>query len=73
VLQVIEALIGLGYAGDARLENALKIVREKRDAQGRWALEYDYSGKTWANLGAKKKPKKWVTLRALRALKAIEG
>lgn len=73
VLQILEALVGLGYGRDQRLENALKIVREKQDSQGRWALEYDYAGKTWANFGAKKKPNKWVTLRALRVLKAIEG
>jgi hypothetical protein len=73
VLQILEALVRLGYARDPRLENALGIVREKQDAQGRWALEYDYAGKTWANFGAKKKPNKWVSLRALRALRAVEG
>jgi hypothetical protein len=73
VLQILEALVRLGYARDPRLENALGIVREKQDAQGRWALEYDYAGKTWAYFGAKKKPNKWVSLRALRALRASEG
>jgi hypothetical protein len=73
VLQILEALVRLGYTSDPRLENALGIVREKQDAQGRWALEYDYAGKTWANFGAKKKPNKWVSLRALRALRAVEG
>jgi len=31
---------------------------------------FDYNGKTWVNFGVKKKPNKWVTLRALRVLKA---
>lgn len=71
LLQNVEALVGLGYGEDKRLANALKIIREKQDAQGRWSLEYDYTGKTWVNWGAKKQPNKWVTLRALRVLKAV--
>jgi len=70
LLQNVEALVALGYARDARLARALAIVREKQDAQGRWSLDYDYAGKTWVDFGAKKQPNKWVTLRALRVLKA---
>jgi hypothetical protein len=69
LLQNVEALVRLGFASDPRLANALAIIREKQDAQGRWALEYDYTGKTWVDFGAKKQPNKWVTLRALRVLK----
>ena len=68
ILQVVEALAGLGYGSDPRLANALEIVRKKQDEQGRWALEYDYAGKTWGDFGPKKQPNKWVTLRALRTL-----
>ncbi len=71
LLQIVEALVGLGYGHDPRLENALALVREKQDAQGRWPLEYSYAGKTWIDFGAKKQPNKWVTLRALRVLKAV--
>jgi len=70
LLQIVEALVGLGYGRDARLANALQAIRDKQDAQGRWALEYDYSGKTWSDFGLKKQPNKWVTLRAARVLKA---
>ena len=70
LLQIVEALVGLGYGGDPRLANALAVIRDKQDAQGRWPLEYDYSGKTWVDFGPKKQPNKWVTLRALRVLKA---
>ena len=72
ILQNIEALIGLGLGSDPRLANALNIIREKRDAKGRWLMEYDYNGKTWGDFGAKKQPNKWVTLRALRVLKTLE-
>lgn len=68
VLQIAEALVNLGYGQDARLANTLNLIREKQDSEGRWALEYDYSGKTWFDFGRKKQPNKWVTLRALRVL-----
>jgi hypothetical protein len=71
LLQNVEALAGLGYGDDPRLANALAIVRDKQDSQGRWPLEYDYAGKTWVDFGPKKQPNKWVTLRALRVLKAV--
>jgi hypothetical protein len=69
LLQIVEALVGLGYGDDPRLASALELVRSKQDAQGRWPLEYDYTGKTWVDFGPKKAPNKYVTLRALRVLK----
>lgn len=69
LLQLVESLVLLGYSDDTRLANALNIIREKQDDQGRWLLEYDYTGKTWLDLGTKKQPNKWVTYRALRVLK----
>ena len=71
LLQNVEALVGLGYGNDPRLARALNIIRDKQDSRGRWLLEYDYEGKTWVDFGAKKQPNKWVTLRALRVLKAV--
>jgi hypothetical protein len=61
----------LGYGNDPRLQNAIKIIREKQDENGRWALEFEYTGKTWVEFGKKKQPNKWVTLRALRVLKVL--
>ena len=69
VLQNVEALVGLGHGDDPRLTNALDIIREKRDDQGRWALEHNYT--TWVDFGAKNQPNKWVTVRVLRILKAV--
>jgi hypothetical protein len=72
VLQNAEALVRLGFGKDPRLARVLEVIREKQDAQGRWPLEYDYTGKTWWDFGPKKRPNKWVTLRALRVLKAAD-
>lgn len=70
LLEIVEALVRLGCGADPRLANALALIRQKQDAQGRWQLEYDYTGKIWTDFGTKKQPNKWVTLRALRVLKA---
>ncbi|MBN1176549.1 MAG: nitrogen fixation protein NifH [Dehalococcoidales bacterium] len=70
ILQVAESLAGLGYAKDPRLANTMKLIEEKQDADGRWPMEYSYTGKTWFDFGPKKQPNKWVTLRALRVLDA---
>ncbi|MFC1966872.1 nitrogen fixation protein NifH [Chloroflexota bacterium] len=70
VLQNLEVLAALGQAQDARLANALELMLGKQDDQGRWSLEYTYNGKTWVDIEKKGQSSKWVTLRALRVLKA---
>lgn len=71
ILQIAEALVGLGFGNDPRLENTLALIHQKQDDQGRWALEYEYKGKTWGNYGKKRKPSPWVTLRVLRVLQKV--
>ncbi|MCX6055559.1 MAG: nitrogen fixation protein NifH [Chloroflexi bacterium] len=71
LLQIIEALIPLGYIHDPRLSSSISMIREKQDAEGRWLLDVDYSEKTWGEFGEKKQPSPWVTLRALRVLKSV--
>ncbi len=71
---VLEALLALTQAGcgsDPRLKNAVALVLSKQDAQGRWAMKHSLNGKMWVDIEQKGKPSKWVTLRALRVLKAI--
>jgi hypothetical protein len=70
LLQNVEALARLGHGRDKRLAHALQIIRAKQDDLGRWSMDYDYTGKTWLDFGVKRQPNKWVTLRAVRALKA---
>jgi len=71
LLQLAESLVNLGYGDDPRLANTLNIIREKQNSGGQWSMEFDYTGKTWVDFGVKKQPNKWVTLRALRVLKAV--
>ena len=70
ILQIAESLTALGYARDPRLANTFELIRSKQDDEGRWPLEYNYDGKTWMRFGKMKEPNPWVTLRALRVLKA---
>jgi hypothetical protein len=73
VLQNLEVLAALGLAQDPRLACALELVKGKQGGDGCWKLEYTYNGKTWVDIEAKGAPSKWVTLRALRVLKAARG
>jgi hypothetical protein len=73
MLQNLEVLAALGFAQDPRLARALELVKGKQGHDGRWTLEYTYNGKTWADVEEKGAPSKWVTLRALRVLKAAFG
>jgi len=50
-------------------EDAIQLLLQKRDAQGRWPLEHAL-GNTWAGFGREGAPNKWVTLRALQVIAA---
>ena len=85
VLVGLDVLTGLGYAGDRRLEPALRILREKRRSDGTWLLDrvHPDEGPTRGRTAAARKvrplaleragePSKWITLTALRVLKRVE-
>ncbi len=72
LLQLAEAMVGLGYGSDKHLVNTINIIREKQNEHGQWLMEFDYAGKTWLEFGKKKQPNEWVTLRALRVLKNVD-
>lgn len=73
LLETLGVLAALGYGGDGRLAPAFCRLLEKQDAQGRWKLENSLNGKMWADIEQKGKPSKWITLRALRVIKALEN
>jgi hypothetical protein len=68
LLHILEVLIEAGHGDDPRLDEALGLVRSKKDSQGRWRMEYSYNGRMWVDIEKKGEPSKWVTLRALRVL-----
>ncbi len=68
LLEGLEVLGQLGAGRHPGVAPAVEIVLSKQDKSGRWALEHAPDN-TWAVFGKVGQPNKWVTLRALRALK----
>jgi hypothetical protein len=58
---------------DARLSEAIDIVRSTQRKDGRWPLDNNYRGKTWFQMERVGLPSRWNTLRALRVLKWWNG
>jgi hypothetical protein len=59
-----------GVAPDGRLDEAIDMVREKRDDHGRWPLENPHPGPVHFEMeGRAGEPSRWNTLRALRVLR----
>ena len=55
---------------DGRMDEALDILESKRDADGRWPLDHAYHDRLLVDLGESEgQPSRWITLRALRALR----
>ena len=71
VLEVAAVLAQLGYGHDPRLSNALDYILNKQDSQGRWRLENTLNSRMWVSIERRGRPSKWITLRALRVLKAL--
>ncbi len=69
---ILEALLALKAAGVGKVpqvEKALKAVEKLRLDDGRWKMGRSLNGKMIAEVEAKGKPSKWVTVRALEVLK----
>ena len=68
VLRGLDHLRAAGDAPDARTADAVRLVREKQQPDGRWLLERTHSGETWFAFEEDGAPSRWNTLRALRVL-----
>ncbi|MCD6290483.1 MAG: hypothetical protein J7M34_08270 [Anaerolineae bacterium] len=67
-LEILLLLQSLGCRDDPRVQAITRAVMAKRDGDGRWALERTLH-RTWADFGRVGMLNKWVTLRALWALR----
>ena len=68
VLEVLDLLTKIGIK-DTRMEDAINLVIDKQNEDGRWILEKTFNGRMQANIEQKGKESKWITLFALRVLK----
>jgi len=71
ILRGLQVITKLGYARDERIEDALEILLKKQNEEGKWILESTPSGRMQTDLEKKGKPSKWVTLNALKVIKAV--
>ncbi|MET0932947.1 MAG: hypothetical protein ABWX56_04485 [Mycetocola sp.] len=67
VLRGLEHFRSSGAERDARLDDAIHVLRDARRADGRWPVHRPYPGRYWFALESPG-PSRWATLRALRVL-----
>lgn len=74
VLRALDHFREAGGPPDARLEEAVELVRGKRQPDGRWLLENTHRGAVHFPLeDGDGRPSRWITLRALRVLRWRDG
>jgi hypothetical protein len=69
VLRALDYLRAAGVQPDARIEEAVAIVLERRQSRGRWLLDLRHRNTLHEELaGAVGAPNRWITLRVFRVL-----
>jgi hypothetical protein len=69
VLRALDYLRAAGVQPDARMEEAIAIVRDRRQRDGRWLLDVRHRDTLYEDVaGTVGEPNRWVTLRARRVL-----
>jgi hypothetical protein len=70
VLRALDYFRAAGSKPDARITDAVAVVRNKQQADGRWLLDLSYDESLALRLNESvNKPSRWNTLRALRVLR----
>lgn len=73
VLRGLAYLARSGAPRDPRCEDAIELLCSRRDAEGAWPLQYQYSGKVFFQMEKIGPKSRWNTLRALRVLRWWEA
>ncbi|UCG55272.1 MAG: nitrogen fixation protein NifH [Dehalococcoidia bacterium] len=68
ILEILGLLTDLGIK-DPRTKEAIDVVLNHQLNDGKWLLHHSFNGKMYKDIEEKGKPSKWITLRALYALK----
>jgi hypothetical protein len=55
---------------DTRMQEAIQVILQKQTASGYWKLAAHHPGQTHFHMEPAGKPSRWITLRALRVLRA---
>lgn len=70
MLELLGIFASLGIK-DERLEDPIGILKKKMLPDGTWKMENSYNGKMLVDIEKKGAPSKWITLKALLALKGF--
>jgi len=70
ILEVLNVLATLDVK-DNRMQDSIDVVIKAQQKDGKWLLKNTFNGKTICNIEEKGKPSKWITYRALCALKGF--
>ena len=74
ILRGLDYLRNAEVTPEARMAEAIDIVRSKRTADGRWSLDVSYPGVMPVNLDeGEGRRSQWITLRAMRVLRWYDG
>jgi len=74
ILRALDYFRAAGVKPDARMRDAVGLIKGKRQADGRWLLDRAYDEALAFSLGESVgAPSRWNTLRALRVLRWYEG
>ena len=74
VLRALEYFRSAADAPDARMDEAIELLRSKQQPDGTWLLENTHPGKVHFTLeDGDGRPSRWNALRALRVLRWYEG
>jgi hypothetical protein len=72
-LEALAALASVGERARPEYEQTLALVRGTADSQMRWTMRNSFNGKMVADVEKRGQPSKWLTLRALKALRDFAG
>ena len=73
ILRCLDALADAQVPYDARMEEAIDVLRRRRLPDGRWPVSRGYPGQTHLPPPRAGTANRWVTLRALRVLSAYSA
>lgn len=73
VLRGLDYFWSSGSLSDPRLQDAIDLVVQKQDEDGRWPLQQRWPGETWFEMETVGEPSRWNTLRAMRILDGWAG
>jgi len=73
VLQVAEGLCEAGRSCGPWVQEAVALILETQDLDGRWADRYAYQGKLIRDIDRQGEASKWVTLRTCTVLRSALG